>query len=83
MQKVKGIKLACLAAFAILPLQAYALGVGKLTMHSALDEPLNATIELTAVTPTELQCLEVSLGSACVFQMAGIARSELLRSITF
>jgi pilus assembly protein FimV len=83
MQKVKGIKLACLAAFAILPVQAYALGIGKLTMHSALDEPLNATIELTAATATELQSLEVSLGSAGVFNMAGIDRSEQLKSISF
>ena len=83
MQKVKGIKLACLAAFAILPVQAYALGIGELTMHSALDEPLSATIELTAATATELQSLEVSLGSAGVFNMAGIDRSEQLRSITF
>ncbi|MGB5308049.1 MAG: FimV/HubP family polar landmark protein [Arenicellales bacterium] len=83
MQKVKGIKLACLAAFAILPVQAYALGIGELTMHSALDEPLSATIELTAATATELQSLEVSLGSAGVFNMAGIDRSEQLKSITF
>ena len=83
MQKVKGIKLACLAAFAILPVQAYALGVGKLTMHSALDEPLNATIELTAATPTELQSLQVTLGSAGVFNLAGIDRSEQLKTITF
>ena len=83
MQKVKGIKLACLAAFAILPIQAYALGVGKLTMHSALDEPLNASIELTAVTATELQSLEVKLGSAGVFNMAGIDRNEQLKSISF
>ena len=83
MQKVKGIKLACLAAFAILPVQAYALGIGELTMYSALDEPLSATIELTAATATELQSLEVSLGSAGVFNMAGIDRSEQLKSITF
>ncbi|MEA1890031.1 MAG: FimV/HubP family polar landmark protein [Pseudomonadota bacterium] len=83
MQKVKGIKLACLAAFAILPVQAYALGVGKLTMHSALDEPLSATIELTAATTAELQTLEVVLGSVGVFHMAGIDRSEQLTSISF
>ena len=83
MQKVKGIKLACLAAFAILPVQAYALGVGKLTMNSALDEPLSASIELTAVTTTELQTLEVSLGSIGVFNMAGIDRSEQLKAIRF
>ena len=83
MQKVKGIKLACLAAFAILPVHAYALGIGKLTMNSALDEPLNATIELTAATETELQTLEVTLGSAGVFKMAGIERSEQLKAIDF
>jgi len=83
MQKVKGIKLACLAAFAILPVQAYALGVGKLTMHSALDEPLSATIELTAATSTELQSLKIVLGSASIFHMAGIDRSEQLKAIRF
>ncbi len=83
MQNVKGIKLACLAAFAILPVHAYALGIGKLTMLSALDEPLNATIELTAATATELQTLEVTLGSAGVFKMAGIDRSEQLKAIEF
>ncbi|MFW2439143.1 MAG: FimV/HubP family polar landmark protein [Arenicellales bacterium] len=83
MQKVKGIKLACLAAFAILPVQTYALGVGKLTMNSALDAPLSATIELTAATTAELQSLEISLGSASVFNMAGIDRSEQLKAIRF
>jgi len=84
MHKVKGIKLACLAAFAILPVQAaYALGVGKLTMHSALDEPLNATIELTAATTTELQTLKVALGSIGIFKMAGIDRNEQLKAIRF
>ncbi len=83
MHKVKGIKLACLAAFAILPVQAYALGVGKLTMHSALDEPLSATIELTAITTTELETLKVSLGAAGVFNMAGIDRSEQIKAIRF
>lgn len=83
MHKVKGIKLACLAAFAILPVQAYALGVGKLTMHSALDEPLNATIELTAATTTELQTLKITLGSIGIFKMAGINRSEQLKAIRF
>ena len=72
-----------LAAFAILPVQAYALGVGKLTMHSALDEPLSASIELTAATTTELQTLEVSLGPVGVFNMAGIDRSEQLKAIRF
>ncbi len=83
MQKVKGIKLACLAAFAILPVQAYALGVGKLTMHSALDEPLNATIELNAATTTEMQTLKVTLGSVSIFKMAGIDRSEQIKGIRF
>lgn len=83
MQKVKGIKLACLAAFAILPVQAYALGVGKLTMHSALDEPLNATIAINTATNAEMETLNVVLGSPGVFTMAGIERSEALKSITF
>jgi pilus assembly protein FimV len=84
MQKGKQLKLACLATLAILPLQgAYALGIGKLTMNSALDEPLDARIELTSVTESELESLEIGLANATTFRRAGIDRGESVLAIEF
>lgn len=77
------IKIACLLALAFLPFQAYALGVGKLTIQSALDEPLQATIELTSASELELSTLEVGLGSRGAFEYAGIYRAEYLLGIQF
>ena len=41
------------------PLQAYALGLGKLTVESALGQPLSAEIELSSAAPGELDTLAV------------------------
>jgi hypothetical protein len=38
----------------ILPASAFALGLGEIHLNSALNEPLNAEIELVSATPDEL-----------------------------
>ena len=84
MQTGKRIRLACLFSLALLlPAQAYALGVGKLKVNSALDEPLDATIELTSATITELKSLNARLAVRGVFQQAGIEFTESLAMINF
>ena len=40
-----------------IPPSALALGLGKLTVDSALGQPLNARIELTSVSRDELESL--------------------------
>ena len=49
------------ALVALFPLASYALGLGKLTVRSALNEPLNAEIEIASVTDKELKGLQVGL----------------------
>lgn len=84
MQTGKRIRLACLLTLALLlPAQAYALGVGKLTVNSALDEPLNASIELSSATVTELKTLQARLAVRGVFQQAGIEYTDSLAQIEF
>ena len=63
--------------------QVYALGLGNLKVLSALDEPLVAEIELKSVTESELESLEVNLGSAEDFQRAGIDREAFLGQLEF
>ncbi len=63
--------------------QVHALGLGKLSVLSALDEPLVAEIQLTAVTDEALESLEISLGSEEDFARAGIDRASFLQQLEF
>ncbi len=49
------------AAMLVLPGTVYALGLGKLIVHSALNERLNAEIPFTSLSKKELKTLAVSL----------------------
>jgi pilus assembly protein FimV len=62
---------------------AYAVGLGKLRVLSALDQPLDAEIELLSTTPAELNTLQVGLGSRSDFTRAGVERSEFLSLVQF
>jgi pilus assembly protein FimV len=70
-----------LAAF--LPLASFALGLGKLTVRSALNEPLNAEIEITSVAEKELKGLQVGLAPRSDFDQAGVERLPFLGDIKF
>ncbi len=62
---------------------AHAAGLGALTVQSALGQPLKAEIELSSVTPEELQTLSVRLASQQVFKQAGIEFSAVLSTLRF
>ncbi len=62
---------------------AMAVGLGKMRVLSALDQPLDAEIELLSTTPAELNTLEVGLGSRSDFTRAGVERSTLLALVKF
>lgn len=49
-------------------LTAHAAGLGTMTSSSKLGEPLNAEIELLAVTPNELNGIQAALASEQVYQ---------------
>ncbi len=78
-------KLASLAAaIAIaLPLDASAIGLGNLSLHSALNQPFSAQIPLLSVKPGEAEDVKVSLASSEDFQRAGLDRPYLLSKLRF
>ena len=67
----------------IIPMQVYALGLGELQTHSALNQPFDADLEILTTNPTELSGLEVRLASPEDFSRAGIERLPVLNALRF
>ncbi|MEO7494413.1 MAG: FimV/HubP family polar landmark protein [Massilia sp.] len=62
---------------------AYAAGLGKLTVLSALGQPLRAEIELTAVSSEEANSLVAKLATTDAFKAANIDFNPALMSLRF
>ncbi|MFN7668801.1 MAG: FimV family protein, partial [Burkholderiales bacterium] len=62
---------------------AQAAGLGALTVQSALGQPLRAEVEVTSVTPEELQTLSARLASQQAFKQAGIEFNPALTTARF
>ncbi len=71
------------ALLAFLPLASHALGLGKLKVHSALNQPLNAEIEFSSLADAELKGLNIGLASRADFTAAGVERAAFLAQIKF
>lgn len=63
--------------------QASALGVGDITLHSALNQPLDADIELLDVGDLGADEIEIRLAGADVFAAAGVERLQFLNELRF
>lgn len=77
---VTGIRLV-LAACLLLPLVAYAAGLGRLTLLSGLGEPLRAEVEIVALQPGDDDSLAARLASPEAYRQAGIEYSPTLLTI--
>ncbi len=76
--------LACLLCWsAVWPTLSWALGLGEIHLKSALNEPMNAEIDLIAASPDELTALRATLASRDAFTRYGIDRPPFLSSLTF
>jgi len=60
-----------------------ALGLGELTLHSALDEPFDAEIELVNIGEADENQILVGLASKSDFERAGVAWEFHLLSLNF
>lgn len=81
-----GLKFALLPALVALlttPIGAYALGLGNIKIKSALDQPLDAEIDLQVASSAELEGLRVMLASDQLFRNAAVDRSAFLSNIRF
>jgi len=76
--------MACLLSTSFLwPTSSWALGLGEIHLKSALNEPMNAEIDLIAATPDELTALRASLADREAFTRYGIDRPPFLSTLTF
>jgi pilus assembly protein FimV len=76
-------QLAASALLLVLPLGAYSAGLGRLTVNSALGQPLSAEIELLAVDKAELDSLNASLAAGQAFKDAQIEYAPVLSTLKF
>ncbi|MCZ6560515.1 MAG: hypothetical protein O6931_06475 [Gammaproteobacteria bacterium] len=65
----------------IIPFSAQGLGLGEITLHSALNQPLDADIELLSVESGDLVTLVATMASADLFARYGLDRAAFLSSI--
>lgn len=62
---------------------AYAAGLGKLSVQSALGQPLLAEIELLSISKEELAAVTARLASSDVFRQARVERASALNALQF
>jgi pilus assembly protein FimV len=76
--------MACLLSLSSLwPSVSCALGLGEIHLNSALNEPMNAEIDLIAATPEELIALRAVLADREAFTRYGIDRPPFLSTLNF
>src|SRR5258708_31599637 len=76
--------MACLLSTGFLgPSLSRALGLGEIHLNSALNEPMNAEIDLIAAAPDELTALRATLASREAFTRYGIDKPPFLVTVTF
>lgn len=75
-------KSSLMAALLVGSFNAHSAGLGKLTVYSAIGQPLNAEVAVTA-TPEELTSLSARVASHDAFKEAGIEFMPALTGLRF
>ena len=70
--------LAALAALGAAPIDALAVGLGRLNVQSALGEGMRAEIDITSLSPEEAATLQVRLASPEAYRAAGVDYNAVL-----
>ncbi|MCY7370290.1 MAG: fimbrial protein FimV, partial [Polaromonas sp.] len=76
--RVGAIAAAALLVGSLAWLPAHALSLGRITVQSALGEPLRAEIDVSDISPQEAASLNARVGSAEAYRAAGLEFSQLL-----
>ena len=69
---------ACWILFVLVPVTASALGLGNISLDSALNEPFSAGIPLQSIGSTDLTLLSVSLASGDTFERYDLDKPAFL-----
>jgi pilus assembly protein FimV len=82
-RKVRNLTKTFAAVSLMTPMGAYALGVGDIKLHSALNQNLNAEIALVLSDTEKLTDIKVKLAPPSKFEEAGVPWSHFLSQIKF
>ncbi|MCP4929456.1 MAG: hypothetical protein GY918_10430 [Gammaproteobacteria bacterium] len=74
---------ACWILFALVPITGSALGLGNISLDSALNEPFAAEIPLQSLGSTDLNLLNVSLATNDTFKRYDLDKPEFLNDFKF
>jgi len=74
---------AIIAGALIVPTTGFTLGLGEIEVNSALNQRLNADIELLSATTEDAETIIVKLASRKEFSRAGLDRPYLLNDLRF
>jgi pilus assembly protein FimV len=61
----------------------YALGLGEIEMHSALNQPMSADINLISATGVDLSGVKITLASRAAHEYLGLSRAKILSDFKF
>ena len=61
----------------------YALGLGEIEMHSALNQPMSADISLISATGVDLSEVKITLASRAAHERLGLTRAKILGDFSF
>ncbi len=73
--------LAAVAALGAAPLAAWSLGLGRLSVQSALGEGMRAEIDITTLSPEEASTLQVRIASPEAYRAAGVDYNAVLATL--
>ncbi len=78
---VSALALAATVAIGAFSPQAHALALGRITVQSALGEPLRADIDIPEITPEEAASLRATVASPEAFRAAGLEYNAAMGSL--
>lgn len=80
---VRKLVLSLLSLLILIPMTGWGLGLGGIHLHSALNQPLDADIELLSVRQADIDSLSVNLASNETFAKLGVDRPASLMFLKF
>lgn len=83
MFRIRRLAVALAVLLAFVSVSAQAVGMGPIKVHSALNQPLDAEIQLYNTAGLASKDVQASLASDEDFARSGFERSDALRGLTF
>jgi len=83
LQRLLAVSVAVMLASALLLPAGHAAGLGRLAVHSELGQPLNADVDVPAVSREEAPSLQVRLATQAAFKQANLEFNPALTQLRF